>query len=152
MNAIELARDCAQRMYLNDTASRELGITIDVPAAGEALARLTVTPEMVNGFGVCHGGYLFTLADTAFAFACNAYGRVTVAAAASIEFLRPVHVGDRLEAHARELHRGRSYGIYDVMVRDQESRTVAAFRGRAQATDRPLPGRPTCESDTESIE
>ena len=86
------------------------------------------------------GGYLFTLADTAFAFACNAYGQVTVAAGASIDFLRPVQVGDRLEAVACEQHRGRRRGIYDVVVRDQEGRKVAVFRGRAHATDRALSG------------
>jgi acyl-CoA thioesterase len=139
MNDIELARQCADRMYAMDEASRALGITIEIPALGEAVARLEVTATMINGLGVCHGGYLFTLADTAFAFACNAYGQVTVAAGASIDFLRPVQVGDRLEAVACEQHRGRRRGIYDVLVRDQEGRKVAVFRGRAHETDRPLP-------------
>ena len=142
MNAIELARQCADRMLAHDEATRALGIEIAIPAPGHAIARVEVTAAMINGFGVCHGGYLFTLADTAFAFACNAYGRVTMAAGASIDFLRPVQAGDRLEASARELHRGRSQGIYDVIVRDQNGRTVALFRGRAQATERPLPGDP----------
>lgn len=142
MNAIELARQCADRMLAHDEASRALGIEIEIPAPGRAIARVEVTAAMINGFGVCHGGYLFTLADTAFAFACNAYGRVTVAAGASIDFLRPVRAGDRLEAAASEQHRGRSQGIYDVNVRNQDGRTVAMFRGRAQATDRPLPGEP----------
>lgn len=150
MNAIELARQCAERLYANDEASQALGIQIEIPAPGEAVARLEVTPSMVNGFGICHGGYLFTLADTAFAFACNAYGRVTLAAGASIDFLRPAHAGDRLEARAREQHRGRNHGIYDVIVSDQEGRAVAVFRGRAQATGRPLPG--ASGNDTEQIE
>lgn len=157
MNAIELARHSADRMYAHDEASRALGIKIEIPAPGEAIARLEVTATMINGFGVCHGGYVFTLADTAFAFACNAYGRVTVAAGASIDFLRPVHAGDRLEAHASEQHRGRRQGIYDVVVRDQDGRTVAVFRGRAQATDRPPPGeaetaRGEAGNDTDRIE
>lgn len=142
MNAIELARHCADRMLAHDEASRALGIEIEIPAPGEAIARCEVTAAMINGFGVCHGGYLFTLADSAFAFACNAYGRVTVAAGASIDFLRPVHAGDRLEAVAGERHRGRRQGIYDVVVRNRAGDTVALFRGRAQATDRPLPGDP----------
>ena len=140
MNDIELARQCADRMYAHDEASRALGIEIEIPAPGEAFARLVVSPAMVNGFGVCHGGYLFTLADTAFAFACNAYGRVTVAAGASIDFVRPAHAGDRLEAHALERHRGRNHGVYDVVLRNQGGRTVALFRGRAQVTDRVSPG------------
>lgn len=139
MTDLELARQCADRMYAHDEASRALGIEIEIPAPGEAVARFRVTPAMVNGFGVCHGGYLFTLADTAFAFACNAYGPVTVAAGASIDFLRPAHAGDRLQAHAREQQRGRRHGIYDVVVQNQDGRTVALFRGRAQVTDRPPP-------------
>lgn len=139
MNDIQIARQCADRMYAMDQASRALGITIEIPALGEAVARVEVTATMINGLGVCHGGYLFTLADTAFAFACNAYGQVTVAAGASIDFLRPVHAGDRLEAFASEQYKGRRRGIYDVIVRDQQGRKVAVFRGRAQATERPLP-------------
>ena len=150
MNAIELARQCAERMYAVDEASRALGIRIEIPAPGEAIARLEVSATMINGFGVCHGGYLFALADTAFAFACNAYGQVTVAAGASIDFLRPVHAGDRLEAVASEQHRGRRRGLYDVIVRDQHGRKVAVFRGRAQATDRPLPATADAgKNDTE---
>lgn len=140
MDAIELARHSADRMVAHDEATRALGIRIEIPAPGEAIARFEVTAAMINGFGLCHGGYVFTLADTAFAFACNAYGRVTVAAGAAIEFLRPVYAGDRLEASACEQHRGRRQGIYDVVVRNQDGRSVAVFRGRAQATDRPLPG------------
>lgn len=153
MKPIELARQCADRLVAHDTASRALGIAVEIPAAGEAVARMVVAATMINGFGVCHGGYLFTLADTAFAFACNAYGRVTVAAGASIDFLRPAHVGDRLEARAVEQHRGRSQGIYDVIVCNQDGRRVAVFRGRAQATDRPLPGEAeTALNDTNQIE
>jgi acyl-CoA thioesterase len=153
VDAIELARQYADRMVAHDAASRALGIAIEIPAAGEAVARMEVVGTMINGFGVCHGGYLFTLADTAFAFACNAYGRVAVAAGASIEFLRPVEVGERLEAHAVEQHRGRTRGIYDVTIRDQDGRRVALFRGRAQATDRPLPADAVSpENDTDQIE
>jgi acyl-CoA thioesterase len=140
MDAIELARHSADRMVAHDEALRALGIEIDIPAPGEAIARLEVTAAMINGFGICHGGFVFTLADTAFAFACNAYGQVTVAAGASIDFLRPAYAGDRLEASACEQHRGRRHGIYDVVVRNQDGRKVAVFRGRAQTTDRPLPG------------
>ena len=104
---------------------------------------MTVTASMVNGHDICHGGYLFTLADTAFAFACNTYGRATVAAGATIEFLAPAKLGDALVASAREVHRGRRSGIYDVRVtapgEGDEDRLVALFRGRS-ATLRAEPG------------
>ncbi len=138
MTASDLARECKDRMLAQDEATRSLGITIEVNEPGTATARLEVTPSMINGFGVCHGGYLFTLADTAFAFACNSYDQVTFAAGAAIDFLRPVHVGDRLVAEARECHRGRTQGLYDVTVRDQDNRVVAQFRGRSHATGRRL--------------
>ncbi|HEX7719848.1 MAG TPA: hydroxyphenylacetyl-CoA thioesterase PaaI [Woeseiaceae bacterium] len=138
MIASELARDCRDRMLSRDAATRSLGITVEVNEPGNATAQLEVTPSMINGFGVCHGGYLFALADTAFAFACNSYDRVTFAAGAAIEFLRPVKVGDRLVAEARERHRGRTQGLYDVTVRDQDGSVVALFRGRSHATKRPL--------------
>ncbi len=138
MAATDLARECKDRMLSQDAATRELGITVEVNKPGTATARLEVTPSMINGFGVCHGGYLFTLADTAFAFACNSYDRVTFAAGAAIDFLRPVHAGDRLVAEAQERHRGRTQGLYDVTVRDQDERVVAQFRGRSHATERRL--------------
>lgn len=138
MTAGDLARECKDRMLSQDEATRSLGITIEVSEPGTATARLEVTPSMINGFGVCHGGYLFTLADTAFAFACNSYDRVTFAAGAAIDFLRPVHVGDCLVAEAQERHRGRTQGLYDVTVRDQHERVVAQFRGRSHATERQL--------------
>lgn len=136
-----VARQCAERMYENDAASRLLGIRIEVEEAGQAVATLEIGENMINGFGVCHGGYLFTLADTAFAFACNGHNRVTFAAGASIDFLRPARLGDTLVAKARERHRGRVTGIYDVVVRNQDGKTVAIFRGRSHRTEeRVLPG------------
>lgn len=94
MDTIETAKRCAEAMYAKDAASQALGIRVDVPEAGKALARMTVREDMVNGFNVCHGGLLFALADTAFAFACNGYDDLTVAAAASIDFLRPARRGE----------------------------------------------------------
>jgi acyl-CoA thioesterase len=92
---------------------------------------MTVRDDMVNGFDVCHGGLLFTLADTAFAFACNAYDNQTFAAAASIEFIRPVLLGDELRALAREDYRGSKRGLYTVEVRNQHDEVVALFYGRS---------------------
>jgi acyl-CoA thioesterase len=138
VNKDEIAKHCAEAMWMNDTASQELGITIEVLGAGRARARLKVTRAMINGHDVCHGGYIFSLADTAFAFACNAYDRLTLAAGASIEFLRPVKEGDRLTAEASERYRGRKNGIYDVTVTNQDEEIVAIFRGRSHATERRL--------------
>ena len=96
----------SRKLFVNDTAVQNLGITVEATGPGAAVARLEVTEGMLNGFGVCHGGHLFALADTAFAYACNTYGNVTVAAGASIEFLAPVYPGDRLTATAVERSRG----------------------------------------------
>ncbi len=139
MNELETARRCAAAMFSKDVAAQALGIAIEVLAPGEVRATMEIRPDMVNGHDVCHGGYLFTLADTAFAFACNAYGKVTVAAGASIDFLRPAKAGDRLTALASERHRGRRTGVYDVIVASQSGETIALFRGRSHVTDRPLP-------------
>lgn len=119
-------------MLANDLATRALGIEISEVATGRATASMTVRPDMSNGHGICHGGYVFLLADTAFAFACNTHGTMTVAAGADVDFLVPVAVGDRLVARAEQLvQRGRA-GIYDVVVR-REDEVVATFRGRSRA-------------------
>ena len=143
MDGLELARRCGQRMFDDDLASRELGVVVEITAPGRAEAEFEVRANMVNGHDICHGGYIFTLADSAFAFACNTYDDITVAAAASIEFLRPAKLGDRLRAVASEQHRGRRNGIYDVVVTNQDGATVALFRGRSHSTGEPfLPPSP----------
>jgi acyl-CoA thioesterase len=131
MDSTDIARRCADVMYANDAASKSLGIRVEIPAAGEAIAHMTVRDDMVNGFDVCHGGLLFTLADTAFAFACNAYDNLTFAAAANIEFIRPVLLGDELRAMAREDYRGSKRGLYTVETRNQRDEVVALFHGRS---------------------
>ena len=131
MDSTDIAQRCADAMYARDAASKALGIRVDVPAAGEAVAHMTVRDDMVNGFDVCHGGLLFTLADTAFAFACNAYDNLTFAAAASIEFIRPALLGDELRALAREDYRGTKRGLYTVEVSNQRDEVVAVFHGRS---------------------
>ena len=137
--ADSLARSQADAMYADDTAIQALGIEIDNVAPGHAEARMTVSKTMINGHDVCHGGYLFTLADTAFAYACNTYGAPTVAAAASIEFLFPARLGDELLASASEAQRGKRSGIYDVRVTRGDGRLIALFRGRS-AVLRPASG------------
>jgi acyl-CoA thioesterase len=125
-------------MFDRDLASQALGIELVEAGDGAALVRMRVTDAMVNGHGMAHGGYVFLLADTAFACACNSHGPVTVAAGADIVFLRPVNAGDVLEAYGKErVVSGRS-GIYDVTV-THDGDVVAEFRGRSRVIS---PGRP----------
>jgi acyl-CoA thioesterase len=131
MDKLERARQCADIMIANDRSSRALGIAVDIPAVGEAVATMTVREDMVNGFDVLHGGFTFALADTAFAFACNAYDEQSFAASAQIEFLRPALQGDELRATAREDYRGRRSGYYTIEVRNQRDEVIALFRGRS---------------------
>ena len=134
MGDLELARRCAATMLARDRATKAMGIGIDIPEAGTAVARMTVREDMVNGLDVMHGGLTFALADTAFAFACNAYNEQSFAAAAHIDFLRPAHLGDELVATATEDHRGRRSGYYSVQVRNQQGDLVALFRGRSASS------------------
>ena len=127
-----LAQRSAAAMYEADLASRHLGITIDQVAPGRATARMRVRDTMLNGHDICHGGYVFLLADTAFAFACNTYGPVTVAAACDIAFLGPAHLGDQLIAQATERHHAGRSGIYDVTVRLPDTTVIAEFRGHSR--------------------
>ena len=138
MAEAETAKQCAATMRANDRASSMLGISVDVVEAGRAKATMTVRDDMVNGFDVCHGGLLFTLADTAFAFACNTYDAMSFAASAQIEFIRPASLGDQLLAEAREDHRGRRSGFYSVRVTNQDGALVALFRGRSVGTGEPV--------------
>ena len=137
-SGLDTARQCADVMFDADTASQMLGIEINIPSPGRAVATMQIRDDMVNGFDVCHGGIIFSLADTAFAFACNAYNRLSVAASASIEFLKPVHRGDRLTATATEEHRGKRNGLYSVDVINQHGDRVALFRGRSASRDQAL--------------
>ena len=122
----------AGRMLANDEATRSLGIVISDVSAGRATATMTVRRDMTNGHGICHGGYVFLLADTAFAFACNTHGPATVASGADVEFLAPASVDEVLVATAAEVVlKGRS-GVYDVIVRRGDE-PVAVFRGRSRA-------------------
>ena len=115
----------------NDAASKMLGISIEIPEPGVCIARMRVREDMVNGFDVCHGGLIFALADTAFAFACNAHNRLSVAASANIDFLRPAKLGDELTATAHERQAGKTGGVYVVDVVNQAGSAVALFRGRS---------------------
>lgn len=139
--AQRLAEACAETMWSDDLASRSLGMVIEAIAPGRAVLRMTVREEMVNGHDICHGGYIFLLADSAFAFACNTYDRLTVAQAAKIDFVRPALLGDELRAEAREVHRGARSGVYDVEVRRGDGKLIACFRGNSHSSDKTLTGR-----------
>ena len=129
-----LAAAVGEAMYARDAASQALGMTLEEVGPGYARLRMEVRADMLNGHGTCHGGLVFALADSAFAFACNSHGVVTVAAGCSIEFLAPAREGDDLVAEAEELHREGRNGVYDVAVRRADGALVATFRGRSAAT------------------
>jgi len=131
MNDLERAQRCAKKMYAADKASQALGIEVSVPAPGAAVATMTVRDDMVNGLNVCHGGLVCALGDSAFAFACNAYDQITVAAAINIELIRPTFVGDVLTAAATEDYRGKKTGFYTIKITNQRQEMVAIFRGRS---------------------
>jgi acyl-CoA thioesterase len=121
-------------MYARDRAAQQLGIALETIAPGAAVCRMTVRDDMVQGHGTCHGGIVFTLADTAFAYACNAYNRVTVALGAEIAFLAPACAGEVLTARAHERSRAGRTGIYDVEVSNGAGALVALFRGTSYET------------------
>ena len=125
-----LAERAVQAIYDSDRASQKLGMTVESVAPGEARVTMRIQPDMVNGHGVCHGGLIFTLADSAFAFACNSHGHNALAAGAAIEFLAPGREGDVLTAVATERWRAGKSGIYEIEVRNQRGEAVALFRGR----------------------
>ncbi|MBQ0963259.1 hydroxyphenylacetyl-CoA thioesterase PaaI [Streptomyces sp. RK23] len=135
-----------EAMFSADEASRGLGIELMEHGAGRAVVRMTVTPAMVNGHRIAHGGFLFLLADTAFACACNSHGPVTVAAGADIVFVAPAREGDVLVAVAEERARYGRSGIYDVSVRRGDE-VIAEFRGRSRSV-RDDSGRPGTHRDT----
>jgi acyl-CoA thioesterase len=131
VTAQAIAERAARAMFDQDRASQKLGMRIVEVRPGYAQLVMAVREDMVNGHELCHGGLIFTLADSAFAFACNTYDAVTVAAAASIEFLLPARLGDELTAIAEERSRSKRTGVYDVIVRNQKGESVALFRGRS---------------------
>ncbi|WP_119418892.1 hydroxyphenylacetyl-CoA thioesterase PaaI [Desertibaculum subflavum] len=140
--AQKLAEAVAEAMYARDFAAQALGIVIETVGPGTSRLAMTVRPDMVNGHDMCHGGMIFTLADTALAYACNSYNQVAVAQTAQITFCAPGRKGDRLVAVAEERHQAGRTGVYDVRVTDPAGKTIALFRGnsyRLQGTVVPEP-------------
>jgi acyl-CoA thioesterase len=131
MDPQTLAEKTTAQLWSQDAATQGLGMSLARVAPGQAVLRMTVQPHMLNGHQTCHGGYLFTLADSAFAFACNNRNQNTVAAACSIDFLAPARLGDTLEAEAIEKASAGRSGVYDVTVRIAGGPTVALFRGKS---------------------
>ncbi len=134
----QLAKDVVNHMLQHDGFSQWLGISILEIRVGYSKITMKVRPEMINGFGIVHGGIAFSLADSAFAFACNNRNNLSVALDTAINFTKPVHVGDELTAEANEIHNGKSTGLYHISITNQKEHTVAFFKGTCFRTGKPL--------------
>lgn len=138
MNKDDNAAAVVAHMMQNDLFSQWLGIAVLEVKEGYSKIKMTVRPEMINGFGIVHGGIAFSLADSAFAFACNNRNNLSVALDTAINFIKPVHVGDELVAEAKEIHNGRSTGLYHITVSNQRDHEVAIFKGTCFRTNKSL--------------
>lgn len=139
--AARVATACRDAMWKDDRASRMLGMQVAAVGPGTATVTMTVREEMLNGHDICHGGLVTTLADTAFAYACNAYNEVTVASGFDVNLMLAARRGDLLTAVASEVARSGRTGVYDIVVHNQRGDAVAAFRGRSYT----MKGRPLVE-------
>lgn len=135
VNARDLAQACADAMWAEDRASRGLGMQLVSVEPGRAELTMTVTETMVNGHNICHGGLIFTLADSSFAFACNTYNQRTVAQHCAVTFLRPGMLGDKLIARAVERQKQGRSGIYDITVTREDGTVIAEFRGHSRTIE-----------------
>jgi acyl-CoA thioesterase len=126
-----LARLVGREMYARDSTAQYLGIQLEDVGAGWARMQMKVRSEMANGHGICHGGFIFTLGDTTFAYACNSHNHNTVASGCSIDYLAPALVGDTLHAVAEERALSGRTGVYDIEISNQDGKRIAFFRGRS---------------------
>jgi acyl-CoA thioesterase len=133
-----LAKKVVDHMMINDLFSQWLGIKVAEVKEGYSKITMTVRDEMINGFGIVHGGIAFSLADSCFAFACNNRNVLSVALDTSINFTKPVHVGDILTAEAKEIHNGKSTGLYHITITNQNQHIVALFKGTCFRTNKKL--------------
>lgn len=133
-----LAEKVVAHMMEHDLFSQWLGISVMEIREGYSKIKMTVRPEMINGFGIVHGGVAFSLADSCFAFACNNRNVLSVALDTAINFTKPVHVGDELTAEAKEIHNGKSTGLYHISITNQKSHVVAIFKGTCFRTNKQL--------------
>lgn len=134
----QLASDVVAHMMKHDLFSQWLGIEILEIKEGYSKIKMTIRTEMINGFGIVHGGIAFSLADSAFAFACNNRNNLSVALDTSINFTKPVQVGDVLTAEAKELHNGKNTGLYHITIINQKDHVVALFKGTCFRTNKNL--------------
>ena len=138
MSTNHLSQTVVAHMLQNDLFSQWLGIEVLEIKEGYSKIKMTIRAEMVNGFGIIHGGVTFSLADSAFAFACNNRNQLSVALDTSINFIKPVHVDDELIAEATEIHNGKSTGLYQIEIFNQKNHKVAQFKGLCYRTDKKL--------------
>ena len=134
----QIARQVVEKIVSTDQFSRWLGIEVLESKEGYAKIKMEVRPEMMNGFGIAHGGIAFSLGDTAFAYACCSRNNLSVALDTAINFIKPVHSGDLLVAEATELHNGKSTGLYQILIRNQHAHLVASFKGTCFRTHKEL--------------
>lgn len=130
-DATQLARACAEAMYERDQATRRMGIQLLDAGPGSARLSMRVREDMIQSHGTCHGGYLFALADSAFAFACNSYNDATVAIGCSIDYVAPARLGEELIASASEQSRSGRTGNYDVRIENPQGQLIALFHGKS---------------------
>ena len=133
-----LAEKVVAHMMEHDLFSQWLGISVMEVREGYSKIKMTIRPEMINGFGIVHGGVAFSLADSCFAFACNNRNVLSVALDTAINFTKPVHVGDELTAEAKEIHNGKSTGLYHISITNQKGHVVAIFKGTCFRTNKKL--------------
>lgn len=141
MTPQQIAEAVRDAMFANDRASKGLGMEILAISPGGATLAMTVREDMLNGLDICHGGLITTLADSAFAFACNAYNEMTVASGFDVSIVAPGRLGDRLTAVAEEVQLSGRTGVYDITVRNQRDELIALFRGRSYR----LKGKPVVQ-------
>jgi acyl-CoA thioesterase len=134
----KLSKEVVEFMMTKDLFSQWLGIEVEEVSEGYTRIKMLIREEMINGLGIIHGGVTFSLADSAFAFACNNRNNLSVALDTSINFLKPVQVNDTLIAEAKEIHNGRSTGLYQVIITNQHEQQVALFKGTCFRTQKPL--------------
>jgi acyl-CoA thioesterase len=138
MEKNQLAKEVVNHLMENDLFSKWLGIEILEIGEGYSKIKMTIRKEMINGFGIVHGGIAFSVADSAFAFACNNRNNLSVALDTSINFIKPVHVDDILTAETKEIHNGKSTGLYHITITNQNSQLVASFKGMCFRTGKKL--------------
>lgn len=138
MDKNQFAKEVVDHLIENDLFSKWLGIEVLEIREGYSKIKMAIRQEMINGFGIVHGGITFSLSDSAFAFACNNRNNLSVALDTSINFMKPVHVGDVLIAEAKEMHNGKSTGLYQVSVFNQNDHLIALFKGTCFRTNKNL--------------